>query len=260
MLEEPPPREEVNANKGVTPKASSAMTKAIIVLSGLLLLVGLTLAGLFALGYMQQQQQAAQDKAGQALQEQKQANEDLQKRLEDVQAKQDAQEKADLQKQIDQLKSDQQTHQPVVIENNENVTAPPSQAGPGTVGVSPDFNARALDTSGQGVLNAAVGYYQAAEVGDYETTWNMLSFEDQANYPLSDWIYANTQLDTQAAEFVVTDVWPTGDGRGYGVTVQVSLPDGSNFSRTTLFVSEGGTWRHWLTDSEMSMFDQALGR
>jgi hypothetical protein len=213
MLEEPPPREEVkreevNANKGVTPKASSAMTKAIMVMAGLLLLVGLTLAGLFALGYMQQQQ-AAQDKAGQALQEQRQANEDLQKQLEDVQAKQDAQEKADLQKQIDQLKSDRQTHQPVVIENNENVTAQPSQAGPGTVGVSPDFNSGALDTSGQGVLNAAVGYYQAAEVGDYETTWNMLSFEDQANYPLSDWIYANTQLDTQAAEFVVTDVWPT---------------------------------------------------
>jgi hypothetical protein len=272
MLEEPPPREEmkreeVNGNKGVMPKDSSAMTNAIKVMAGLLLLVGLTLAGLFTLGSMQQQQQATQDKADQALQKQQQANEDLQKQLENMQAKQDAQEKADLQKQIDQLKAEQQDQQDqqaqqqpqVVVENNENITAPPSQAGQGEVVVTPGFNPNALNADEQSALDSAVAYYQAAEVGDYQTTWSLLSFEDQANYPISDWIAANQALDTGAAEFVVTDVYPDYDNLMW-VDVDIYLPDGSVVHRTTEFALEDGMFRHWLTAEEMAMFDEALGR
>ena len=249
------------------PKKRRAEKRAVWALGGLVvLLVGLALAGFFAVGYVQQQQQkAAQDEADQALQAQQQANGDLQKQLEDMQAEQDAQEKADLQKQIDQLEADQeeqqdqQAQQPVVIESNEDFAAP-DEAPEGVVAVAPSYNVDVATQEEVAVLTAAESYYESAEVGDYNTTWNMLSGADQATYSLGDWDYANNQLDSAAGEFVIYNVEPEPYTTGwYYVDLTVYLADGTSFDRRTEFVYENGSWRHWLTSEEASMFDQALG-
>jgi hypothetical protein len=278
MLKTPPASEERNGNKGGMPKDSAAMPTAIKVMAGVLLLGGLALAGLFVVGSMQQQ--AAQDQADQALQEQQQANEDLQKQLEDMQAKQDAQEKADLQKQIDELKGQQQNaqekadlqkqidelkeqqqkqveQQQPATSGTDVVVVAPADAPEGVIAVAPSFDTTALAAQEESALAAAQAYYAAVEVGDYNATYSMLSSADQANYSLDEWLYANQQLDSAAAEFVVTGV-ALADTDWYYVYVDIYAPDGTVSSRTTEFRLEDGRWVHWLTAEEMDMFDQAL--
>ncbi len=76
------------------------------------------------------------------------------------------------------------------------------------------------------------------------------------------WVSANTTLDSEAGEFVVTDAYPEDIGTGYpayAVTVAVYLTDGSSSLRKTYFTDEGnGYWAHWLTQEEMNLFNSAL--
>jgi hypothetical protein len=76
------------------------------------------------------------------------------------------------------------------------------------------------------------------------------------------WVEANTTLDSEAGEFVVTDAYPEDIGTGYpsyAVTVAVYLTDGSSSLRKTYFTNEGnGYWAHWLTQEEMDLFNSAL--
>ena len=212
---------------------------------------------------------------GQALQKKQQKNEDLQKQLDDQedQQREDLEKQvADLQKKVDsqQGSSQQSTPQPnqqsdssggspdVVIQNG---AISPSQAPEGVVVVSPDFNTSAATTEEASAINGAIGYYQAAEVGDYYTTYSLLSYEDQSNYTEYDWVQANTILDSAAGEFVVTDAYPEDVGNGYStyaVLVTVYMTDGSSFNRKTYFTNEGGYWGHYLSDEEMNMFNGAL--
>ena len=100
----------------------------------------------------------------------------------------------------------------------------------------------------------------AAEIGDYYTTYDLLSYEDQNYYTQDEWVTANTVLDSAAGEFVVTDAYPDDLGLGvptYAVTVTV-YADGSSFNRTTYFIYEAGYWAHYLTGEEVDMFDGAL--
>ena len=150
----------------------------------------------------------------------------------------------------------------MVIESNSDWTAPPSQAPQGVVVVSPDYNVGAVTTEEAEVLDAAIGYYQYVEIGDYYATHSLLSADDQALYPLDTWVAANTTLDSEAGEFVVTDAYPEDIGTGYpsyAVTVAVYLTDGSSSLRKTYFTNEGnGYWAHWLTQEEMNLFNGAL--
>jgi len=128
--------------------------------------------------------------------------------------------------------------------------------------VSPDYNVGAVNAEEAQVIDAAIGYYQAVELGDYYTTHSLLSMDDQAFYPVDVWVEANTSLDSAAGEFVVTDAYPQDIGTGfpsYAVTVVIYLADGSSSTRTTYFTNEGnGYWAHWLTDEEMGLFNSAL--
>ena len=150
----------------------------------------------------------------------------------------------------------------VVIESNSDWTAPPSQAPQGVVVVSPNYNVQAVDAEEAQVLDGAIAYYQAAEIGDYVTTYGLLSSNDQALYTPDQWVEANTTLDSAAAEFVVTDAYPEDVGNGsptYAVTLTAYLPDGSSFDRKTYFTNEGnGYWAHWLNQEEIDMFNGAL--
>ena len=128
--------------------------------------------------------------------------------------------------------------------------------------VSSDFDTAAATAEEAEVINAAIEYYQYAEVGDYYSTYFLLSYEDQDYYTEDQWVAANNALDSAAGEFVVTDAYPDDLGLGvptYAVTVTVYLPDGSSFNRTTYFVDEdAGFWAHYLSEEEVGMFDDAL--
>jgi hypothetical protein len=142
---------------------------------------------------------------------------------------------------------------------NSSVTS--AQAAEGVVIVSSGFNTNAATAEEAAVINAAIEYYQYAEVGDYYTTYNLLSYEDQNNYTQDQWVAANTNLDSAAGEFVVTDAYPDDLGLGvptYAVTLTVYMTDGSSFNRTTYFINEGGYWAHYLSGEEVDMFDGAL--
>jgi hypothetical protein len=215
----------------------------------------------------------------QALEEQKQKNEELQKQL-DKQKKEEAQRKKkeeeaqqeeleqqvkDLQKKVEKQEKEQDQTSGSSGDSSdsaiENASTSPSQAPEGVVVVSSDFNTAAASAEEAEVINAAIDYYQYAEVGDYNTTYNLLSYEDQNYYTRDQWIESNTVLDSAAGEFVVTDAYPDDIGLGvptYAVTLTVYLPDGSSFNRTTYFVNEGGYWAHYLNEEEVNMFDEAL--
>lgn len=217
----------------------------------------------------------------QALKEQQKENEDLQKQL-DEQKQQKKQE--DLQQQVDDLKKqldkqnaqakpqpdqnsgDQSSQQSgvsgdspdVVIENNG---VDPSQAPQGVVVVSPDFNISSVDAGEAEAINGAIDYYQYVEVGDYSSTYSLLSDADQNYYTESEWVTANEYLDSQAAEFVVTGASYNDVGTGYPtylIDVSVYYTDGSVEYRQTNFTNEHGYWAHALTMEEMGLFDSAL--
>lgn len=219
----------------------------------------------------------------QALKEQQQKNGELQKELdaqkkeqEEVAKQEEAARQEELQQKVTDLEKkmeeneSQETNQPepqsnppdVVIESNRNWTAPPSQAPQGVVVVSPNFDVQAVNAEEAQVIDSAIAYYQEAEIGDYYTTYSLLSEGDQNFYSVDEWVEANTVLDSAAAEFVVTDAYPEDIGNGsstYAVMLTAYSPDGSSFSRTTYFTNEGnGYWAHWLTGDEMDLFNSAL--
>jgi TolA-binding protein len=198
----------------------------------------------------------------QALEDQQQQNEELQQKVDELEKQQEEAKQEDLQKQIDDLEAQQeeQPQQPQVVVENRPASAAPS----GVVVVSPDVVADTdLETS---ALDAAISYYQAVEVGDYTYTYNALSSADQSNYTYDQWLYANNTLDSAAAEFEVfralVDSPNTAIVDGYEHVADVGLsiyyPDGSLGTRYTFFVYEGGVWKHWLTDEEMSVFNSVL--
>jgi hypothetical protein len=220
----------------------------------------------------------------QALEEQKQKNEELQKQLEEQQEKEarrkereeEARQKEleqqvkDLQEKVEGQEKEQDQQQETPDDSSgdstggdiQNSDTTPSQANEGIVVVSSDFNTAAATAEEAEVINAAIEYYQYAEVGDYYSTYFLLSYEDQNYYTEDQWVAANNALDSAAGEFVVTDAYPDDLGLGvptYAVTVTVYLPDGSSFNRTTYFVDEGaGFWAHYLSEEEVGMFDNAL--
>jgi flagellar biosynthesis GTPase FlhF len=217
----------------------------------------------------------------QALEEQKQKNEKLQKQLDEQKEKEarrkEKEEEArqeELEQQVEDLQEtvekqeqqDQESDSSGVSSNDtsdegiENSDTSPSQATEGIVVVSSDFNTSAATAEEAEVINAAIEYYQYAEIGDYDTTYNLLSYEDQSYYTRDEWVASNTALDSAAGEFVVTDAYPDDLGLGastYAVTVTVYTPNDS-FNRTTYFVNEGGYWAHYLSTEEVGMFDDAL--
>ena len=225
----------------------------------------------------------------QALEEQQQENEELQRRLdaqekeqEEAVRQQEAAEREELQRENEELQkeleaqeeeqeesesqeSEPQESEPEPESDSPDVvieTAPPSQAPQGVVAVSPDYDVQAVTTEEAEAINAAIAYYQEVEVGDYYATHSLLSEYDKTYFPVDTWVQANTVLDSAAGEFVVTDAYPEDLGNGspaYAVTVAVYLTDGSSSYRTTYFTDEGnGYWAHWLSDEEMDLFNSAL--
>lgn len=205
----------------------------------------------------------AEAKKQEAKEEEAAKQEALQQEVDNLKKKVEEQENEPQQENESQQESEPKSDSPdVIIESNSNWTAPPSQAPQGVVVVSPNYNVQAVNVEEAQVLDAAINYYQFAEIGDYSSTYNLLSTSDQSFYTLAGWVESNTNLDSAAAEFVVTDAYPEDAGAGYpsyAVQLTAYLPDGSSFDRKTYFIDEGdGYWAHWLTTEETDMFNGAL--
>lgn len=111
------------------------------------------------------------------------------------------------------------------------------------------------------VIDAAVDYYRYVESGEYSATYDLLSSEDQDYYTQDEWVTANTNLDSAAVEYSVTDATVDDLDLGiptYAVTVTGDRPDGSSFDRTTYFTFEDDSWAHYLSREEVDTFDEAL--
>lgn len=225
---------------------------------------------------------------GQALEEQQQENAELQEKLEAQEKEQEKaeeqreaaereelqQENEELQKELEAQKeegnepqetSERESGTPEPEADSPEVviqTVSPTQAPQGVVGLTPGYDVQAITTEEEEALRAAIAYYQEVEVGDYYTTHSLLSVDDQNLFPLDTWVAANTELDSAAGEFVVTDAYPESVGNGYpayAVTLTVYLTDGSVSPRKTYFTNEGnGYWAHWLSTEEMNLFNSAL--
>jgi hypothetical protein len=198
----------------------------------------------------------AQSQGTQQALDQQQQNKELQKEVDKLQK----QKQEDLQRQIDELKKQneqaQQQQPQVVVENNETNTGG-NPAPEGVVVTAPNYSSSGGEAAN--VLSAAKAYYQAAEVGNYNYTYNRLSTSDQSRYTYDQWVSANNALDSAASEFVIYDVSPESGRDYYFVSLTVSPADGSSFDRTTEFTYEPGRgWVHSLTSEEHDMFESNL--
>ncbi len=209
----------------------------------------------------------SQSSGTQQASEEQRKNEELQQRVDQMEKEKEEEE---VQQQIDELKKEQeeqadkqeeqadkqeeQGQEPqVVVERNEVVgTAAPE----GRVVITPDAT-YAGTAQEAAALDAAIAYYEAAELGNYAYTYDALVGPDQSRYSYGEWQYANEQLDTASGEFVIFSVEEV-----YATNVRVGLTvypaSGSAFNRYTDFVYENGAWRHSLTREEYDLFDSTL--
>src|SRR5918999_216828 len=97
-------------------------------------------------------------------------------------------------------------------------------------------------------------YYYAAARGDYDYTYEHLTDLDQMAFTHSEWVQANTNLQSEQGTYEITAVRKVSDGE-YDVDLLVS-----GTPRTTRFVyaTEAGVYKHELTSEEIEMFTDAL--
>jgi Domain of unknown function (DUF4352) len=99
-------------------------------------------------------------------------------------------------------------------------------------------------------VKAAAVYYDAAAMGDWDSTYSQLSATSQAYYSLEDWRAANDALGV--GTFEVLDATETDPGV-YTVSILAS-----GTPRDVVFIDEGGYFYHDLTADEYAIFDSAL--
>lgn len=117
--------------------------------------------------------------------------------------------------------------------------------------------ARQESTAGQPGANVegdVRDYYRAAAAGDYAYTYELLTDLDQRAFTRSEWVQANTNLQSEKGTYEITAVRKVSDGE-YDVELLVS-----GTPRTTRFVyaTEADAYKHELTGEEIVMFTDAL--
>ena len=97
-------------------------------------------------------------------------------------------------------------------------------------------------------------YYRAAAAGDYAYTYEHLTDLDQRAFTRSEWVQANTNLQSEKGTYEITAIRKVSDGE-YDVDLLVS-----GTPRTTRFdyATEAGSYKHELTGEEIVMFTDAL--
>jgi Domain of unknown function (DUF4352)/zinc-ribbon domain len=107
------------------------------------------------------------------------------------------------------------------------------------------------------LIEAAVNYYQAVDQEDWAYTYDNLDsqtrsmFTEQEWYAKNKWYAENEGLELSTINVVVDG--PTSEPV-VSVTINRTFTDGTSITRDTLFVSEGGLWKHRFSQEEIGIF------
>ena len=107
------------------------------------------------------------------------------------------------------------------------------------------------------LIKAAVNYYQAVDQEDWAYTYDNLDsqtrsmFTEQEWYAKNKWYADNEGLKLSTIDVVVNG--PTSEPV-VSVTINRTFTDGTSIMRDTLFVSDGGLWKHRFSQEEIGLF------
>ena len=107
------------------------------------------------------------------------------------------------------------------------------------------------------LIEAAVNYYQAVDQEDWAYTYDNLEsgtrsmFTEEEWYAKNKWYADNEGLELSTIDVVVNG--PTSEPV-VSVTIYRTFTDGTSITRDTLFVSEGGLWKHRFSQEEIGLF------
>lgn len=106
-------------------------------------------------------------------------------------------------------------------------------------------------------------YLDAAEAGDYDTMYSMLSLGDQKHYTLEEWRYANDAISTDQSTYELAGTLVIGDEEGLPpadqAVVEITVPNGEVVTKYWWFaVNVDDQYRHWLNAEEVELLDGAL--
>jgi hypothetical protein len=107
------------------------------------------------------------------------------------------------------------------------------------------------------LIEAAEDYYQAVDQENWAYTYDNLDSQTQSMFTEEEW-YAKNQwfADNEGLELATMNVVVNGSTSEPVVSVSVyrTFKDGTSITRDTLFVSEGGVWKHSFTEEEIAIF------
>jgi hypothetical protein len=107
------------------------------------------------------------------------------------------------------------------------------------------------------LIEAAEDYYQAVDQEDWAYTYDNLDSQTQSMFTEEEW-YAKNQwyADNEGLELSSINVVVNGPTSEPMVTVTIyrTFEDGTSITRDTLFVSEGGLWKHRFSQEEIGIF------
>jgi hypothetical protein len=107
------------------------------------------------------------------------------------------------------------------------------------------------------LIEAAEDYYQAVDQENWAYTYDNLDsqtrsmFTEEEWYAKNQWYAENEGLELSTINVVVNG--PTSEPV-VSVTIYRTFEDGTSITRDTLFVSEGGLWKHRFSQEEIGIF------
>ena len=107
------------------------------------------------------------------------------------------------------------------------------------------------------LIEAAEDYYQAVDQENWAYTYGNLDSQTRSMFTEEEWYaknqwYANNEgLELSTINVVVSG--PTSEPV-VSVTINRTFKDGASITRDTLFVSEGGLWKHRFSQEEIDIF------
>jgi hypothetical protein len=107
------------------------------------------------------------------------------------------------------------------------------------------------------LIEAAANYYRAVDQENWTYTYDNLDSQTRSMFSEEEW-YAKNQwyADNEGLELSTINVVVNGSTSEpvVGVTIYRTFKDGTSITRDTLFVSEGGLWKHRFSQEELGIF------
>jgi len=188
----------------------------------------------------------------QALEKQKQKNEELQKQLEEQQeqeARRNKKEEEARQKELEQQVEDLQKQ----VDSQDEKSSQENASQP-TESTQPEQSQP--QQAAEQARAAAEAYYEAVAARNWEYTYDHLDAETQSAYTEQEWFAKNEYLaDTGAVTYTIQSVVMDSSAPeifAY-VTVVLTATDGSTNVRNTFFVYEDESWLHRFSPEEYDL-------